>query len=96
MAKKKVLIAGVSGLVGGAALTHFAGRGDCEVVGVSRRKPAVPLGRASHISVDLADRAACADANSRRMASGERTSSMSPVTRSRTESYRWPLMPASM
>ena len=61
MAKKKVLIAGVSGLVGGAALQRFAHRDDWEVIGVSRRKPWVPLGHAKHITVDLLDRAACAD-----------------------------------
>jgi nucleoside-diphosphate-sugar epimerase len=57
--KKKVLIAGVSGLVGSAALAHFAGSGEWEVVGVSRRKPALPMGNATHIPVDLSDRAAC-------------------------------------
>jgi nucleoside-diphosphate-sugar epimerase len=60
VAKKKVLIAGVSGLVGGAALERFAHRDDWEVIGVSRRKPWIPLGHAKHMSVDLLDRAACA------------------------------------
>ena len=59
-AKKKVLIAGVSGLVGGAALERFAHREEWDVVGVSRRKPWIPLGSAKHLSVDLLDRAACA------------------------------------
>jgi nucleoside-diphosphate-sugar epimerase len=59
-AKKKVLIAGVSGLVGGAALERFAHREDWDVIGVSRRKPWIPLGHAKHMSVDLLDRAACA------------------------------------
>lgn len=60
--KKKMLIAGVSGLVGGAALMRFADREDWDVIGVSRRKPWIPLGNATHLSVDLLDRAACQDA----------------------------------
>jgi nucleoside-diphosphate-sugar epimerase len=60
--RKKILIAGVSGLVGSSALTHFANRDEWEVVGVSRRKPWVPLGNAQHIALDLLDRAACAEA----------------------------------
>jgi nucleoside-diphosphate-sugar epimerase len=62
MTKKKVLIAGVSGLIGGAALTRFSGRDDWEVVGVSRRRPWIPLGNATHLCVDLLDAAACRDA----------------------------------
>ncbi len=61
-ARKKILIAGVSGLVGSSALTRFANRDEWEVVGVSRRKPWVPLGNAHHLALDLLDRAACADA----------------------------------
>ena len=57
-----MLIAGVSGLVGGAALMRFSDREDWDVIGVSRRKPWIPLGNARHISVDLLDRAACQDA----------------------------------
>ena len=59
--RKKLLIAGTSGLIGGAALTRFSGRDDWDVIGVSRRKPWVPLGGAKHISVDLLDRTACAE-----------------------------------
>src|SRR5579871_2524838 len=59
--RKKLLIAGASGLVGGSAVTRFAHRHDWDVIGVSRRKPWIPLGNAKHISVDLLDRAACAD-----------------------------------
>lgn len=59
--KKKILIAGTSGLIGGAALTRFANRDDWDVVGVSRRAPWIPLGNATHMSVDLLDRQACAD-----------------------------------
>ncbi len=60
MSRKKVLIAGASGAVGSAALTHFASLPEWEVVGLSRRPPIVPMGKARHISVDLLDRAACA------------------------------------
>jgi nucleoside-diphosphate-sugar epimerase len=61
MSRKTVLIAGATGLVGGAALNRFANRGDWDVIGVSRRKPWIPLGEARHLSVDLLDRAACKD-----------------------------------
>ncbi|MDD3798123.1 MAG: NAD-dependent epimerase/dehydratase family protein [Novosphingobium sp.] len=57
---KKVLIAGASGAVGSAALTHFAGLPDLDVVGLSRRPPIVPLGKARHMAVDLLDREECA------------------------------------
>lgn len=56
--KKKVLIAGASGLVGQAALRHFAGLEGWEAVGVSRRPPVDP-GSAEFVSVDLADADAC-------------------------------------
>lgn len=59
--KKKVLIAGASGVVGYAAMKHLAGLPDCEVIAVSRRKPDETYG-ATFLSVDLADEAACADA----------------------------------
>jgi nucleoside-diphosphate-sugar epimerase len=59
--RKKILIAGATGLVGGAAMMHFAGRDDWDVIGVSRRKPWIPLGKARHITADLLDRAACAE-----------------------------------
>ena len=45
-----LVIAGVSGLVGGAALDRFAHRSDWDVIGVSRRKPWIPLGHAQHLS----------------------------------------------
>lgn len=60
MAKKKMLVAGASGLVGYAAVEHFAKQDDWEVVGVSRRIPD-GLGEAEVISVDLTDRDRCAD-----------------------------------
>src|SRR5579871_4257302 len=59
--KKKILIAGASGVVGAAALERFSRNPEWEVIAVSRRKPWVPLGDAKHISVDLLDRDACAE-----------------------------------
>ncbi len=56
--KNKVLVAGASGLVGQAALRHFAALEGWEAVGVSRRPPVDP-GSAEFVSVDLADAAAC-------------------------------------
>ena len=35
--KKKVVVAGATGLVGYAAMKRFAAEGDCEVVALSRR-----------------------------------------------------------
>lgn len=60
MPKKKVLVAGASGLVGFAAIKHFSQLPDWEVVGVSRRIPA-SLENATLLSVDLADTARCAE-----------------------------------
>src|SRR6201987_2683718 len=52
---KKVLITGASGLLGVAAIERFLDAG-WEVVGVSRRKPALPSGRKiEFLSVDLRD-----------------------------------------
>ena len=60
MAKRKVLVAGASGLVGNAAVRHFAKLPDCEVVAVSRRSPEeVP--NAKFIAVDLLDQRRCAE-----------------------------------
>ena len=53
-----VLIAGATGVVGYAALKHFAGRGDCTVTAVSRRPPLETFG-ASFRSVDLTNARAC-------------------------------------
>ncbi len=60
MVKKKVLIAGASGLVGSAAVRHFARLSDWDVVGVSRRTPEGVAG-ATFISVDLTDERQCAE-----------------------------------
>ncbi|MDO9062382.1 MAG: NAD-dependent epimerase/dehydratase family protein [Bradyrhizobium sp.] len=61
MAGKKVVVAGATGLVGGAALRHFGGAGGCEVVALSRRKPR-QLHGARHVAVDLTDPAQCQQA----------------------------------
>jgi nucleoside-diphosphate-sugar epimerase len=61
MATKKVVVAGATGLVGGAALRHFGGTGTCEVVALSRRRPRNLLG-ARHVQLDLTDTAQCARA----------------------------------
>lgn len=58
MNEKKVLIIGASGLVGHAAMKHFGTQEDCEVIAVSRRKPAELYG-ATHISVDLTNEQQC-------------------------------------
>jgi nucleoside-diphosphate-sugar epimerase len=55
--KGKVVVAGASGLVGLAAVKHFARLG-WEVVGVSRREPA-PVEGAVFVQADLLDPAAC-------------------------------------
>jgi nucleoside-diphosphate-sugar epimerase len=58
MKKHTILIAGASGVVGAAALEHFARLPDWNVIALSRRPVALPEG-AQHISVDLTDVAAC-------------------------------------
>ncbi len=58
MAAKKVLVAGASGVVGLAALRHFAAQPDVEVIGLARRPRQVP--GAEVLALDLDDRAACA------------------------------------
>jgi len=60
--KNKVLIAGASGLIGVAAIEAFLSAG-WDVVGISRRKPALPSGRSfDFISVDLRDEHAAREA----------------------------------
>lgn len=61
MARKKVLIAGASGLVGFAAVKHFSQRPEWETIGVSRRIPPGLDGGATLLSVDLTDTARCAE-----------------------------------
>src|SRR5882762_6846534 len=58
MSKKKVLVAGATGLVGYAAMKHFGSQTDCEVVALSRRQPDETFG-ARWRALDLADKAAC-------------------------------------
>jgi nucleoside-diphosphate-sugar epimerase len=60
MSKKKMLVAGLSGLVGYAAVKHFAQLPDWEVIGVSRRLPDGLQG-ATLIAVDLQNKAQCAE-----------------------------------
>jgi len=57
--RKVVLVAGASGLVGYAAMKHFAGEPGCEVIAVSRRRPDATFG-ARFIAADLTDTGACA------------------------------------
>jgi nucleoside-diphosphate-sugar epimerase len=55
----RVLVAGASGVVGFAAVKHFASLPGWDVVGLSRRPPARLAPVAQLVSVDLADAAAC-------------------------------------
>lgn len=61
MKKHTILIAGATGLVGAAAVEHFAALEDWDVIAVSRRSMALPAG-VRHMSVDLTDRQACESA----------------------------------
>jgi nucleoside-diphosphate-sugar epimerase len=58
MQRKVVLIAGASGLVGYAAMRHFAGDPACDVIAVSRRQPDTTFG-ARFIAADLMDAGDC-------------------------------------
>ena len=58
MPRKTVLVAGASGLVGYAAMKHFASVADCEVIAVSRRRPDETFG-ARFVAADLTDTASC-------------------------------------
>lgn len=60
MACKTVLVAGATGLVGHAALKHFAAEPETGVIALSRRSPGIASAR--HLALDMADAAACADA----------------------------------
>jgi nucleoside-diphosphate-sugar epimerase len=60
MARNTVLVAGASGLVGYAALKHFAAAAETDVIALSRRVP--PGVAARHLALDLTDTAACRDA----------------------------------
>ncbi|MCZ4297067.1 SDR family oxidoreductase [Henriciella marina] len=56
--RKKVLVAGATGVVGLAAMKHFASQG-VETIAISRRTPRETYG-AAHVSLDLMDADACA------------------------------------
>src|SRR6476620_1915957 len=60
MPKKKMLVAGASGLVGYAAVQEFLQDKDWDVVGISRRVPA-GLENTTIISGDLQNKAQCAE-----------------------------------
>jgi nucleoside-diphosphate-sugar epimerase len=63
MAQRTVLIAGATGVVGRAALEHFAQLPEWRVVSMSRRQPdGAQAHRTRHLSVDLTDPKACTDA----------------------------------
>ena len=56
--KHTILIAGASGVVGAAAVEHFAALPDWEVLALSRRPFPLPEG-VRHVPLDLTDAAAC-------------------------------------
>ena len=60
MSRKKhtILIAGASGVVGAAAVEHFASLPDWQVLALSRRPSKLPEG-VRHVALDLTDAAAC-------------------------------------
>ena len=60
MPRKIVLIAGASGLVGYAAMKHFASDAACEVIAVSRRRPDETFG-ARFVAADLTDAQSCSE-----------------------------------
>ena len=55
---KKIIIAGVSGVIGRAVLEKFEMDPEFQVIGLSRRSLDFDM-TATHISVDLADRDDC-------------------------------------
>ncbi|MAA75947.1 MAG: nucleoside-diphosphate sugar epimerase [Salinisphaeraceae bacterium] len=59
MSRKKVIVAGASGLVGHAVMREYAEAG-AEVIALSRRPPFKTYG-AEHVALDLQDEAACAE-----------------------------------
>lgn len=58
MKKHTMLVVGAGGVVGAAAVEHFAGLADWDVIALSRRRPVLPEG-VTHVSVDLTNAAAC-------------------------------------
>jgi len=59
--QNRILVAGATGIVGGAAVEHFAGRAGWEVLALSRR-PIPQRQGVSHLGLDLMDAQACRDA----------------------------------
>lgn len=59
MASHVALIAGVTGVVGGALAQRLVGTGDWTVIGISRRPPRTGRGSVSYLQADLGDSAAC-------------------------------------
>ena len=53
-----IVVAGATGVIGEAALAHFAARKDWRVVALSRRKPEIAA-EFHHLAVDLTDAQAC-------------------------------------
>lgn len=64
MGERTILIAGATGIVGGAAIDHFAGRAGWRVLAVSRR-PISERPGVEHLPLDLTDPAACRAASAR-------------------------------
>jgi len=56
---RTILIAGATGLVGGAAVEHFGRLPGWRVIALSRRRPPLPAG-GRHLPLDLTDARACA------------------------------------
>lgn len=54
--KKKAVVVGANGIIGGNLITHLAELGDWDIVGLSRRGGET-IGKVSHIAVDLLDAA---------------------------------------
>jgi nucleoside-diphosphate-sugar epimerase len=65
VADRTIVIAGATGVVGNAALEHFAAQRSWTVVALSRRKPECEAGPFRHIAVDLRDEVSCRDTLSR-------------------------------
>ncbi len=60
MSPKSVLVVGASGLVGYAAMKHFASDPTCKVIAVSRRRPDDTFG-ARFVAADLIDARSCSE-----------------------------------
>jgi nucleoside-diphosphate-sugar epimerase len=65
MADNTILVAGASGVIGQAAVEHFASLPGWRVIGVSRRAPDPAPANYAHVALDLTDAAACRAAAAR-------------------------------